>query len=50
MTTANVEKELTKLENDYWQAIKDRDAAVAMKLTGRSLRARPQVLLELYFL
>jgi uncharacterized protein (TIGR02246 family) len=36
MTTANVEKELTKLENDYWQAIKDRDAAVAMKLTDES--------------
>jgi uncharacterized protein (TIGR02246 family) len=36
MTTANVEKELTKLENDYWQAIKDRNAAVAMKLTDES--------------
>ena len=33
MTTTNVEKELVQLENRYWQALKDRDSAEAMRLT-----------------
>jgi uncharacterized protein (TIGR02246 family) len=36
MTTANVEKELSKLENDYWQAIKDRNGDAATRLTDES--------------
>ena len=33
MATANVEKELLALERQYWQAIKDKDADTAMRLT-----------------
>jgi uncharacterized protein (TIGR02246 family) len=33
MTTAIVEKELLKLEREYWQAIKDKDVEAAMRLT-----------------
>ena len=33
MSTAIVEKELLKLEKQYWQAIKDKDVEAAMQLT-----------------
>jgi hypothetical protein len=33
MTTKSVEKELVELEKQYWQAIKDKDADAAMRLS-----------------
>ena len=33
MTTSIVEKELLKLEKEYWQAIKDKDVDTALRLT-----------------
>jgi len=33
MAQQNVEKDLLKLERQYWQAIKDRDVEAALKLT-----------------
>jgi len=36
MTTTTIEKELVDLENQYWQAIKDKDVDAAMALTDSS--------------
>jgi hypothetical protein len=36
MPTTSVTKELLKLENQYWQAIKDRDVDAAMRLTDET--------------
>ena len=36
MTQKQLEKSLIELEHQYWQAIKDRDAKAAMKLTDSS--------------
>jgi ketosteroid isomerase-like protein len=33
MAAANVEQEIIELENEYWRAIRDRDAEAAMRLT-----------------
>jgi uncharacterized protein (TIGR02246 family) len=33
MTTTTIERELVELENQYWQAIKDKDTEAAMQLT-----------------
>ena len=34
VTTSTIEKELLGLERQYWQAVKDQDAAAAMRLTA----------------
>ena len=33
MTTTTIEQELVELENQYWRAIRDRDASAAMRLS-----------------
>ena len=34
MTSTDIQAELTNLEQQYWQSIKDRDVATAMRLTA----------------
>ena len=36
MTTQTVEHELLELEKQYWQALKDKDADTALRLTDES--------------
>lgn len=53
MTTQTVEHELLELEKQYWQALKDKDADTALRLTDESCivvgfgRINPEVLTKM---